>query len=207
MVERWDVITIGNVSRNRYWGEGDDRARRAALCTCTLLSVTQHRVLIDPSLADPTVMAAELDRRSGLAPRDIDLVVVTHGHGDHHAGLACFPDATWMAAPPVAEALNDGQRYAKELVPIDGRVCEGVELFPTPGHTPDHHSLRFTCDGARVVVAGDAVLTRDFFKDRRGYFNSIDPALASRTIERIAAEADLVVPGHDNYFRVGRAGR
>jgi hypothetical protein len=24
-VIRWDVITIGNLSRNRYWGEGDAR--------------------------------------------------------------------------------------------------------------------------------------------------------------------------------------
>ena len=30
MIQRWDIITIGNLSRNRYWGERDDQAYRAS---------------------------------------------------------------------------------------------------------------------------------------------------------------------------------
>ncbi len=26
-IKRWDVITIGNLSRNRYWGESDDGSK------------------------------------------------------------------------------------------------------------------------------------------------------------------------------------
>ncbi len=62
MVTRWDIVTIGNLSRNRYWGEGDDRARRPAICTCTLVTGDGYRLLVDPSLRDPEQMAAELDR-------------------------------------------------------------------------------------------------------------------------------------------------
>src|SRR5216110_2455438 len=32
-VKRWDIITIGNLSRNRYWGEPNDQAVRKVLCT------------------------------------------------------------------------------------------------------------------------------------------------------------------------------
>ena len=66
----------------------------------------------------------------------------------------------------------------------------------------EHHSLLFECAGQKVVIAGDAVMTRDFFAHRQGYFNSVDFALAAQTIERIATIADVVVPGHDNYFSV-----
>ena len=33
MIHRWDIITIGNLSRNRYWGEREDQAYRGAICT------------------------------------------------------------------------------------------------------------------------------------------------------------------------------
>lgn len=38
LVLRWDIVTIGNLSRNRYWGESDEKAVRPAICTCTVLS-------------------------------------------------------------------------------------------------------------------------------------------------------------------------
>ncbi|MGB2864980.1 MAG: hypothetical protein WBC05_16760 [Sedimentisphaerales bacterium] len=61
-VKRWDVITIGNLSRNRYWGESDAKGVRAAICTCTLITGKDFRVLVDPSLTDEAEMARELYR-------------------------------------------------------------------------------------------------------------------------------------------------
>lgn len=95
-VKRWDVVTIGNLSRNRYWGESDAKGVRAAICTCTLI----------------------------------------------------------------------------------------------------------TGDGLSIVVAGDSVATRDFFRERRGYFNAVDFELSAQTMNKLAAMADIIVPGHDNYFLV-----
>jgi glyoxylase-like metal-dependent hydrolase (beta-lactamase superfamily II) len=51
-----------------------------------------------------------------------------------------------------------------------------------------------------VVVAGDAVMTRDHWCERLGHHNSADLGLAARTIGQLAAFADIVVPGHDNFF-------
>ncbi|MCJ7821961.1 MAG: hypothetical protein MUQ26_02585, partial [Armatimonadetes bacterium] len=83
-----------------------------------------------------------------------------------------------------------------------GQLFDAVEVIPTPGHTREHHSLALECDGLRVVIAGDAVMTREFWGHRQGYFNSVDFEEAARTIERLEEAADIVVPGHDNYFRV-----
>ena len=193
-----DVITIGNLSRNRYWGEGEEKPRRQARCTSTLVAVDGSRLLVDPSLADAGEMASELDRRAGIGPGDVDAIFVTHAHGDHHAGLKHFPEAHWLAAPDVAATINASGSYRKKLEPVVGTIWDVVEVIPTPGHTVNHHSLRFECDGMSIVVAGDAVMTRDFWRERRGYFNSVDSQLAAETMDMIARVADIVVPGHDN---------
>jgi hypothetical protein len=49
-------------------------------------------------------------------------------------------------------------------------------------------------------VAADAAMTRDFWREKQGYFNSADFALAAHSIERLSQMADIVIPGHDNYF-------
>ena len=202
MVGRWDIITIGNISRNLFWDESDDQAHRPALCTCTLLTLTDGmRLLVDPSLPEADAMRGELDRRAGLRLADIEAVFLTHEHGDHHFGLKYFPDARWLAAPPVADALNASGQYGDKTVErAEGRLFGDIDILPTPGHTLSHHSLRFDCDELSVVIAADAAMTRDFWRARRGYFNSVNQGLAARTIDGLAALADVVVPGHDNYF-------
>lgn len=199
-VDRWDIVTIGNLSRNRYWGESDDRGVRSAICTCTVVQGQGFRLIVDPSLAKAEQMTTELDRRTGLKPSGIDTVFITHEHGDHWFGLAHFPGAKWLAAPDVAAALNKTGRLPQAVEPATGRLFDAVDIVPTPGHTLSHHSLRFDCDGRSIVVAGDAVATRDFWRERRGYYNCVDFAASARSMDKIASLADLVVPGHDNFF-------
>ncbi len=200
MIHRWSIVTIGNLSRNRYWGEGDEQLVRPALCTCTLIDGHGFQLLVDPSLADRQKMEIELDRRTGLQLGEIGAVFVTHAHGDHHAGLMHFPDAAWLAAPGVAEAINKAGKYAKAVMPATGQIVDGIDLVPTPGHTADHHSLRFDWNDNSIVVAGDAVMTWDFWRHRQGYFNSMDIEQVARTMDHLAGIADIIVPGHDNYF-------
>jgi N-acyl homoserine lactone hydrolase len=199
-VKRWDIITIGNLSRNRYWGESDAKGVRSAICTCTLIAGDEFCLLVDPSLADTAEMARELDRRTGVKPRDVGAVFVTHEHGDHFAGLAHFPEAKWWAAPAVANALNKSAKMPRRVEGVIGRLFDAIEVIATPGHTATHHSLRFDCDGLSIVAAGDAVATRDFFRERRGYFNAVDFELSARTMDKLATIADIIIPGHDNYF-------
>ena len=48
MVERCDIVTVGNLSRNRYWGESDEVAVRRVLCTSTLVRGDGFCLLVDP---------------------------------------------------------------------------------------------------------------------------------------------------------------
>jgi glyoxylase-like metal-dependent hydrolase (beta-lactamase superfamily II) len=201
-VTRWDIVTVGNLSRNQYWGEDNETAVRSVLCTSTLVVGDDFVLLVDPSERDAAEMARELDRRTGRKLTAVTACFVTHGHGDHWAGLANFPDARWLAAPGVADELNRTASLAKQVEGVEGRLWDAVDVVATPGHTADHHALRFDCDGRSIVTAGDAVATPDFFRDRRGFFNSVDFDQAAASMDKLAALADVIVPGHDNYFLV-----
>lgn len=203
-VARWDVITVGNLSRNRYWGEPDDKGVRETLCTCTLISGDGFRLLVDPSVAAAAEMRKQLDRRTGLKPEAITAVFVTHEHADHLAGIEHFPKAQWLAAPAAAEAINRTAKLSRAVESAPRTLFDAIDAVPTPGHTPSHHALRFRCDGATVLVAGDSVVTRDFWQERRPLYNAIDAALAAKTMERMIGTADIIVPGHDNYFLASR---
>ena len=196
----WDIITIGNLSRNRYWGESDERAFRNAICTCTVISGEDFHLMVDPSLAEEEAMIIELKRRTGLTPDDIDTVFVTHHHGDHLAGLRHFQKANWLAGSEVAFELNKSGQYPKRIQPAGNTLYGVIDVIPLPGHTPDHMGIRFDYRGLSVVVAGDSVATKDFWDDRRMYYNAIDPVESKQTMEKIDAMADIIVPGHDNSF-------
>lgn len=200
LVTHWDVITIGNLSRNRYWGESDEKPIHSAICTCTVISGKDFHLIVDPSLADEATMLNELTRRTGLTPDKIDVVFITHQHEDHTAGLKHFQKAKWIAGREVASAINKSGTFVKKIEVAGEKLFETIDVISTPGHTPDHKSLRFDYKGLSIVIAGDSVATRDFWDERRSYYNVVNNEEAKATMEKINKMADIIVPGHDNNF-------
>lgn len=199
-VKHWDVVTIGNLSRNRYWGESDEHALHSVICTCAVISGDDFHIIVDPSLEDEVAMTTELKRRTGLTPDNIDVVFITHQHGDHVVGLKHFPKAKWLAGSGVASGLNSTARFTKQIESAGKNLFGAIEVISTPGHTPDHHSLRFDYKGLSIVIAGDSVATKDFWDEKRAYYNVLDSAESKRSMEKIDSIADIIVPGHDNCF-------
>jgi len=199
-ITHWDIITIGNLSRNRYWGESDERPIHPAICTCTVISGKDFHLIVDPSLTDEVAMKTELMRRTGLTPDNIDTVFITHQHADHVFGLKHFPNARWIAGSAVASGLNDSRQFSKQIESAGTTLFDGIEIIPTPGHTRDHMALRFDYMGLSIVIAGDSVATKDFWDERRMYYNVMDLEESKRSMEKINSIADIIVPGHDNCF-------
>jgi len=201
----WTVLTLGRFSRNRYWGEDDAKSHRDALCTSTLIHANGLNILVDPAMTGPE-MATALNGAAGLKPEQIDIVYITHSHGDHYVGLLDFSHARWLCAPQETDAIktsfSDEPGIAAKIHPASDELAPGVKLIALPGHTLGLAGLIFESRDGVVVVAGDAVMTRDFFDDRRGYYNSVDFTLSTQSINIIADTADIVVPGHANYFLV-----
>jgi glyoxylase-like metal-dependent hydrolase (beta-lactamase superfamily II) len=197
------ILTIGHFSRNRFWGESDDRSYRDALCTSTLIRGGEN-IVVDPSLP-PEEMAKVLYDRSGLRPRDVSAVFITHAHGDHYMGLELFDQARWYMGPVDLAAMKNSTnekicKLAETIQAVDSGCLEGIKTLPLPGHTPGMTGLAFDSVDGRVVVAGDTVMNRDFFRHRLGYYNAVDQEQNRQSILRIAEMADIVIPGHDNYF-------
>jgi glyoxylase-like metal-dependent hydrolase (beta-lactamase superfamily II) len=199
---RWDLVTVGHLSRNKYWGESVDRSYRPTCCTTTVIRSGAQTVLVDPSLP-PEAMARALDERTGLPASAIDTVFVTHRHGDHREGLEAFPDARWcMGADELADWRAGDEPVPDRIEAAPQSLAPGVELLATPGHTSGLTSVAFTSGGARVVISGDGVMTEEFFRHRDVYHNTVDYPAARASLDLIASRADIVVPGHDNYFLV-----
>ncbi len=117
-----------------------------------------------------------------------------------------------MALPPAEIehgktqlALDSPDRQVLDLMrPVGPELIPGIRVVATPGHSVGHASLVFENEGLRVVVAGDAAMTRDFFRHSDYYFNTVDPEAAVASIGTVADEADVVVPDHDNSFLTRR---
>ncbi len=200
----WLVLTIGHLSANKFWGETE--RQRGPLCTSTLLHTPAGLLLVDPSVHPPQVPDL-LGDQAGIRPEDVRYVFVTHFHGDHRFGLEAFPRATWLIGEPemaYVRARGNAAELAllERLQPAGSEPVPGLRTLFTPGHTPGLTSLVFPWRGRRVAVAGDAVMTEDHFRAREGHTNSTDFAQASASIELLAREADVVIPGHGNAFAV-----
>ena len=206
-MQEFHVLTIGHFSRNRFWGESDTEAYRDALCTCTLIK-GENNIVVDPS-ETPEQMARTLYNRSGLRPEAVNTVFLTHAHGDHFAGLECFENAEWiMSGADLAlmrrSADERERRLATRIAEAKPGFSEGIALVELPGHTMGTTGLLLETQDGKVCVCGDSIMTRDFFKARLGYYNSVDFTLSSASIQKVAQLADIVVPGHDNYFLTHR---
>ena len=121
-------------------------------------------------------------RGIGVAPEEIDTVILTHLHWDHCSNDHLFPQARfWVqkrelitAVCPLPRFENAYETFATGLVPpwarqraiwtaVDGehQLCEGIRLIPLPGHTPGLQGVLVDTASGPVLLASDAVPVYD----------------------------------------------
>lgn len=196
---RLTVVNIGTLSKNKFWHE-DERVREPS-ATCVIIEIGGRRIMVDPS-PHPVELERLIFDRCGLRPRDVGEVLVTHRHGDHRFGLELFEGKPWLMAGAELEAWRQSETSKPEIParfePAEGRLPPGFSLVSTPGHTATHHSLQIPSPWGPLVVAGDAVMTPDFWQAEEGFHNSVDFAAAAESIRKLKRLAALVIPGHGN---------
>lgn len=214
---RFDVISIGSLSRNLLWNE--TAPTRTAHSTTTLVRIGQRHILVDPGLP-PTALKARLYERTGLSTDKIDTVFLTNFRPSHRAGLALFPEATvWIHEVEkqamsahldrlLAETDDLDQagilRQEIEILdrtrPAEDQLLPQVDLFPLPGYTPGTCGLLLSLPTLTVLVAGDGVPTQDHFLSAQVLPDSYDIRQAGESMREVYEIADLIIPGHDNLF-------
>ena len=201
---RLDVIAIGSLAKNRYWNE--KAPVREEYATATLVRSGDAAILVDPGWP-AEVLRAALYYRAGLEPKAVTHVFLTHFDPAHRRGLALFPKAVWWMYEEEIRWADDElppdapeRKILDRLEPAPERLAPGVDLYPTVGHSPGHASLLVCTAVEGVLVAGDAVLTRDHFEHGDLGDPPYDLVKAKETLRDLVEAADAVVPGHDNLF-------
>jgi glyoxylase-like metal-dependent hydrolase (beta-lactamase superfamily II) len=100
------------------------------------------------------------------------------------------------------EELEVEMELLGRLQPAADAVTPAIDLFPTYGPSPGHASLIVKA-AKTVVIAGDAVLTRDYFDHNRIWEHSTDPEAAKESFRELREIADIIIPGHDNVLLIG----
>jgi glyoxylase-like metal-dependent hydrolase (beta-lactamase superfamily II) len=220
---RFDIISIGTLSRNRLWNE--TQAVRTPHATTTLVRIGKRHLLVDPALP-AAALGARLFERTGVRPEQIDTVFLTNFRPAHRAGLSLFSRAKVLIHENEQQAAQQHLERMIQQVPeedIDRRVLEqelellqtlhaaedkpapGVDLFPLFGYTPGNCGLLLAMPTVTVVIAGDAVVTQEHFLAGQALPDSYDIAAAHAALAEVYEIADLIVPGHDNIFLNPRA--
>ncbi|MFD9541300.1 MBL fold metallo-hydrolase [Streptomyces sp. NPDC060022] len=123
---------------------------------------------------------------AGIAPADVESVVLTHLHEDHvgwsttAAGDPLFPRARYIVQHAETAALDRSDplwqwvveplRATGQLDEVRGehRLGRVVTFLPTPGHTPGHQSVLVEQSDGRGVVVHRTVGTRQALTPRPG---------------------------------------
>ncbi|MDX2130711.1 MAG: MBL fold metallo-hydrolase [Planctomycetota bacterium] len=126
------VVSIGAMAAHPLRGE---RApARTGHATTTLISRGDRRILIDPGLPAPALVA-RLGERAGIGPSDITDVFLTSFHPDARRGLEAFADAAWWISGQERESVGVAlasrlrQMASGEGVEGAGERDEGVMEF------------------------------------------------------------------------------
>lgn len=148
-----------------------------------LVSAGEQHILIDTGLGGtmsnlPASLAA-----NGVSPEAIDLIVITHGHGDHingildAAGAFVYPNASyalwrgeweyWTAqgrfaptdespAKRVWEALQASSERVRLLDAANDQIIPGLRAVPIPGHTVGQIAVEIESNGEKFLHVADA---------------------------------------------------
>ena len=143
--------------------------------TQTLVNTGRELILFDTG-NDKTQRASAGNLRAnmakaGYAPEDVDVIVLTHFHGDHIGGMMAdgkpaFPNARYVTFAAEYDHWIDGEN-ANALAKVkplsekftfvtDGQdVVSGVTAMAAHGHTPGHSVYHVESGGKRVLITGD----------------------------------------------------
>ena len=197
--------------------------------TTTLVNTGRELVLFDTG-NDATQRATagktrEHLMRAGYTPEDVDIVVLTHFHGDHIGGMMTDGKATYPNARYVTNAIEydhwigaENEGVLARVKPFSDRmtfvkdgedVVSGITAMAAYGHTPGHTIYHVESSDKRVLVTADAAnhfvasLERPDWHVRFDMDKEAAAATRKRVFGMLAAEGIPFIGYHMPYPAVG----
>lgn len=195
-----------------------------------LVDTGTHRILVDTGNANcyGWKLGGLTDnlRASGYTPADVDIILLTHLHGDHVCGLAVdgkrtFPNATVWAAAEELRYWQDNKAapFVRNVLALYGRdfrtfktgdtIVPDVRIVPSHGHTPGHTAYLFESRGASLLAWGDIVHASavQFSRSDTPVSSDVDrkEAIATRSalFLQLAKEGTLIAGAHLPFPGIG----
>ncbi|MCB0036582.1 MAG: MBL fold metallo-hydrolase [Anaerolineales bacterium] len=155
--------------------------------SCLLVKTASNVVLIDTGIGSGLSIGGNLSSilaEEGYARRDIDIVILTHGHGDHigggvtETGEIAFPNATyymgkkeweyWMSEEMLAQESDWAADFARRklrplasvLQTVEDRqeIVPGIQMISASGHTVGHMAVHITSAEEQLLYLADVAL-------------------------------------------------
>lgn len=138
-----------------------------------------------------------------LKPENIEAVVLTHLHIDHTRNTNIFSNAVLYVKHSHFPGSKWNINITCEAVELDNlEIAKGVKIILTPGHFPYHISVVVKTKDGIVVVAGDAVSTKEALgKIPYPQWNDVEYLKSQKKIIEIS---DWIIPGHGGIFKVNK---
>lgn len=157
-------------------------------------------------------------KAAGVAPKDVEWVILTHLHWDHAGNCDLFPEARIVVQEAeLRYAIAPGRFFRRgylspesgwplppsyivpNLTTVRGvyEVAPGVTVVPVPGHTPGSQAVIVHTASGPYCITGDAMMTYDNIESDvpPGYHTDVDAAMDS--LDLIRARSSLLLPSHD----------
>jgi glyoxylase-like metal-dependent hydrolase (beta-lactamase superfamily II) len=165
----------------------------------------------------PGELMRDMERR-GVRQEDVDVVFMTHLHGDHigwnmredrDPSKPSFPKAryrvhaadwAWFTQEEILSGPR-GEAINRSVLPLDRlgildlmdgetELAPGVTAFHTPGHTPGHMSLLISSRNQRALLIGDiAGSPMQLTETEWHYTPDWDPAMGRHARKKIIEKA------------------
>jgi glyoxylase-like metal-dependent hydrolase (beta-lactamase superfamily II) len=178
----------------------------------TLLVRGERNYLVDPGLIMQGGPAFGALAELGVAPHEVQVVILTHLHFDHAEALAAWPmRKTWVhrieTEAPYAQIVA-GQLETANLEVVDGDEGEiepGLRWILTPGHCDGLITLLVDTDDGLVAIASDCVGPLPEYFDEMDLPEDFGPERDELLEQwRRIRELDpaIVIPGHNPPVRL-----
>ena len=196
---------------------GGDRFTSMEDAAIYLINFNGHAALVDAGCGRSTERLFSNIRACGVAPEQIELLLLTHCHYDHTGGAkdvkrltgceavaheldAVFLEkgddrvtaATWYGTTLEPLSIERKLSGPEEIIQLGER---NIKAFHTPGHTPGSVVYVTESEGLRVLFGQDVhgPLDASFLSDREDYLKSLELL--------VSLEADILCEGHYGVFK------
>ncbi len=167
----------------------------------------EQTVLIDPGLGNYLGLLLKEMQEDGIAPKEVDVIAITHLHPDHCDATAALKDVSgakvavhssqWEYRDMLLEEASrvlgiEAKKFEVDFVFEDSLEHTELRIQHTPGHSPE--SICFYAVDKKTLISGDLVFDKGIGRTDLPFGNNEELINSINTISTL--DTELLLPGH-----------